>query len=299
MSSTLLTLDGGIADVIVGKYDDSSTVGSTVVPTVVGVDVIFAVGLLSSSTTGSVGIGGMLFGVIRTGTRTVVVVGIRTGGAPRAMGDGCRGDTIAGVRSRIGTRVGDLRCTGVGAPATAIPVGRRTKVDVVGIGTTTIIGVVGDRLLGCSCKGYVGVLGNGIESTFCSLEDGLFVTVWMVGDGKDSPVGKNDDDGDGVGVTIVAFKAVGGLEVEVVILTVGAGKCESLSSSKIFVSLLLLPLFGWSRLLFVVVCIMSDTGLFWTFTSLLPLLPFLIVKLTITITKNINASDILTYRRFN
>ena len=152
VSSTLLTLDGGIADVIVGKYDDSSTVGSTVVPTVVGVDVIFAVGLLSSSTTGSVGIGGMLFGVIRTGTRTVVVVGIRTGGAPRAMGDGCRGDTIAGVRSRIGTRVGDTRRTGAGAPATAIPVGRRTKDDAVGIGTTTIIGVVGDGLRDCSCN---------------------------------------------------------------------------------------------------------------------------------------------------
>jgi hypothetical protein len=159
---------------------------------------------------------------------------------------------------------------------------------MVGIGTSRIIGVVGGDRGGvgdCSCVGLVG----GTGSTFCSLIDGAFVTVMVVGDGMVGSVGKNDDDGAVVGVRIVILFVVGGLAV-VVTLTVGAGS-----------SLLLLPLVGSSRLL-VAAWTMSDVGLLLSFTTslLLPplLLPFLLVRVyvkpTITITNSINIMDTLT-----
>ena len=184
-------------------------------------------------------LGGGIFAIVgatvRTGACPLMMVGTRTGIGMVFMdilvGVGVWGDTT-GVRTTTGARTGVcIRRTGAGAISTAV--GRRT-IDV-GIGTATeIIGVVGS----CRCgRGAVMAVGgdctgsdDGNESTFCSLNDGAVVTMFVDGAGKAVLDGDKDDAAVGKDIASVV-DTVGELVVNT--LNVGAGWGPPLSSPNI------------------------------------------------------------------
>ena len=127
--------------------------------------------------------------------------------------------------------------TGAGAGAIMAIVGRRTNVEDVGIGTSTdIVGAVGRRRCGLKVT-EIAVAGDrtgsvdGTEPTFCSLNDGAIVNIWLDGEGVGVLVGNNDGFVNGIDVGIISGDdLVGGLVL--MTLAIGAEWCSSVSFPK-------------------------------------------------------------------
>ena len=229
-----------LVDVVDGRFVvvAGDTVGSGVANTTDGSNV----GLAALESGFDVLTGGLRLAdgaTMRTGLRvTGVRVGVRTVVGAR-MGartlPGRRGEAL-GVCTSIGALTGLLaRRTGAGAIMAIV--GRRTNVEDVGIGTSTdIVGAVGRRRCGLKVT-EIAVDGDrtgsvdGTEPTFCSLNDGAIVTIWLDGEGVGVLVGNKDGFVNVIDVGIISGDdLVGGLVL--MTLAIGAGWCISVSFPK-------------------------------------------------------------------